>query len=112
MTLSGVRLFNYTCVAHAIYVLTITEMRYHQAFPKYFSNDPRHLGYFQTPAVQSGSYFFFVGAGCVSSMAAISNIKEVEEIFHDVLHSFRPSGKFWATKILITIAFIQSVLLE
>jgi len=112
MTLAGIRLFNITCVLQAAVFLTITEMRYHQAWPRYFSTNPKHLGLFQTPAVLSALSYFFSGAGCMSSASAIGNITEVEENFHELLKDFKPARKFWATKILVSIAFLQSVLLK
>merc|ERR1712217_337986 len=35
----------------------------------------------------------------------------IENDFEDYLHVFGPSLKFWATKVLVTLACVQSVLL-
>ena len=50
--------------------------------------------------------------GAIASTAAIGNVVTVEFTFHPLLHDFRPSAKFWSTKILISIGFIQTLLLE
>merc|ERR1740121_945138 len=36
----------------------------------------------------------------------------VETDFHLFLHDFSPSLKFWGTKILVSLAFLQSLLLK
>lgn len=52
------------------------------------------------------------GMGTIASTAAIGNVVTVELTFKDLLRDFRPSAKFWSTKILISIGFIQTLLLE
>merc|ERR1712039_1112435 len=52
----------------------------------------------------------FVGMGLVASSAAIGNIVQVESVLHQELEEFRPFWKFWGTKILVTFAFVQKVL--
>lgn len=51
------------------------------------------------------------GAGLVASTVAISNVVNVEVEFHEELHLFNPGAKFWSTKIIVSIAFIQEFLL-
>lgn len=53
--------------------------------------------------------FFFLGTGSVASTAAICNILQIERIFHFELQHFRPRWKFWGTKVLVSIAFLQSL---
>merc|ERR1739848_750611 len=36
---------------------------------------------------------------------------EVEHQFESFLESFHPSAKFWSTKILVSLAFLQSLIL-
>merc|ERR1711970_229008 len=52
---------------------------------------------------------FFLGMGSVASTAAICNIIRVERIFHHQLTEFKPFWKFWGTKILVSIAFLQMI---
>merc|ERR1712183_916705 len=52
----------------------------------------------------------FVGMGLVASSAAIGNIVQVESVLHQELEEFRPFWKFWGTKILVSFAFFQKVL--
>merc|ERR1719324_220311 len=54
--------------------------------------------------------FFFLGTGCVASTAAICNILQIERTFHYELLHFKPFWKFWGTKVLVSIAFLQSML--
>lgn len=52
----------------------------------------------------------FVGMGLVASSAAIGNILQVEQSLHHELRAFKPFWKFWATKVLVTFAFLQQAL--
>merc|ERR1712050_441500 len=54
--------------------------------------------------------YFFLGTGCVASTAAICNILQIERTFHYELLRFKPFWKFWGTKVLVSIAFLQSLL--
>merc|ERR1712129_78876 len=58
-----------------------------------------------------GAHYFFLGMGTIASSAAIGNVVTVEHTFEEFLNKFSPSPKFWSTKILVTIAFLQSLLL-
>lgn len=51
------------------------------------------------------------GAGFLASTVAIANVVKVELAFHEELHAFRPGLKFWSTKVIVSIAFIQEALL-
>merc|ERR1712048_673188 len=48
--------------------------------------------------------------GLVASSAAIGNIIQVERVLHHELQEFKPFLKFWGTKILVSFAFIQEIL--
>merc|ERR1712139_693801 len=50
------------------------------------------------------------GMGCVASTAAICNILQIERAFRVELKTFKPFWKFWGTKVLVSIAFLQSLL--
>lgn len=51
------------------------------------------------------------GAGLIASTVAIGNVVNVEVSFHTELHLFNPGAKFWSTKIIVSIAFIQEFVL-
>jgi len=53
----------------------------------------------------------FQGAGFVASSVAIWDIMIVEREFHGDMTEFRPGLKFLATKALVSLAFMQSILL-
>jgi hypothetical protein len=40
------------------------------------------------------------------------NIVVFETSLHDLLHGFDPFWKFWSTKVLISVAFIQTIVLQ
>lgn len=111
LTLAGVRLFNYACLAQAGYIVFITTMGFYGYYPEYFSPDIQEPGFFQTNRIKNQTKYLFVGMGAVASSAAIGNLMDVEEKFTDFFWRFSPSAKFWSTKILVTLAFLQSILL-
>lgn len=51
------------------------------------------------------------GAGLVASTVAIGNVVNVELAFHHELEAFQPGLKFWSTKVIVSIAFIQEAAL-
>ncbi|CAK0827305.1 unnamed protein product [Prorocentrum cordatum] len=62
--------------------------------------------------IRSGSEnvrFFASGMGCVASSVAICNMIKIERTFHIELANFGPFLKFWGTKILVSIAFLQTI---
>eukprot|EP00812_Abedinium_dasypus_P009946 NODE_359_length_1636_cov_392.094877.p2 GENE.NODE_359_length_1636_cov_392.094877~~NODE_359_length_1636_cov_392.094877.p2 ORF type:complete len:465 (-),score=166.05 NODE_359_length_1636_cov_392.094877:136-1530(-) len=111
LTVAGVKLFAYTCLAQGSYTLIVTSMSYLGLFPGYFDTDPKHPGFLQQPWLKAKVSTFFYGCGTVASCAAINNIMTVEKDFHSFLHHFKPSPKFWGTKVLVTLAFLQTILL-
>merc|ERR1711879_231296 len=47
--------------------------------------------------------------GCVASSVAICNMIQIEKTFCYELLNFHPFLKFWGTKILVSIAFLQTI---
>merc|ERR1712039_893075 len=89
-------------------------MGYFHFLGEYFDADGYHgrrPGFFQRENMKNASHFFFQGAGFVASFAAIGNIVEIERGFHNHLSDFKPFMKFWGTKVIVSIAFLQSTAL-
>lgn len=118
LTVAGVKLFALSCLLQGLYTLIITTFAFD--FPgvgdAYFSrlplNNGTEPGLFQQEATKTMTHYFFLGAGFIASFAAIGNIMIIEEDFEDFLHEFQPSLKFWGTKILVSLAFLQSILIS
>eukprot|EP00929_Paragymnodinium_shiwhaense_P037683 TRINITY_DN20038_c0_g1_i2.p1 TRINITY_DN20038_c0_g1~~TRINITY_DN20038_c0_g1_i2.p1 ORF type:complete len:306 (-),score=77.90 TRINITY_DN20038_c0_g1_i2:395-1312(-) len=108
VTTDGIKLFVLACTLNAMYLLTVSTCAYMRWFPEYFGKD----GSFQTDAVKMQSTKFFSGAGFIASFAAIGNIMRIEEDFEEALEEFKPFWKFWGTKILVSLAFLQSILFK
>jgi len=53
--------------------------------------------------------FFNYGMGCVASSVAICNMIQIEKTFRVELLDFSPFLKFWGTKILVSLAFLQTI---
>jgi hypothetical protein len=126
LTVAGVQLFALSCLLQGSYNLIISTLAYEfpDFHPELFSNKlgtfndegicismPDCPGLFQTESMKNMSHYFFLGAGFIASFAAIGNIMIVEEDFEELLHEFSPSLKFWGTKILVSLAFLQSILI-
>ena len=124
LTIAGIDLFFYTCIIQAIYTISITSLGFYgimgqmqslgvssKLIDHYFSLDPKHHSVFQSEYVRETVHWFFLGAGCVASAAAIGNIVLVETVFHESFKQLNPSAKFWGIKILVTLAFMQSCVL-
>merc|ERR1711953_694459 len=114
VTVSGVRLFAGSCLMSGTYSLIITGMYFYfpEVLPSLFSMDPQAgLGTLQQESTKSFMETFFLGFGFAASFAAINNIMALEHSFEEYLENFRPSVKFWGTKILVSLACIQSSLL-
>lgn len=108
LTIAGIMLFFYTCTIQAVYNLTVTFMGFWGILDTYFSRDPVDHSVFQSEHMKESAKYFFLGAGFMASFAAIGNIMQVEDAFHDLLKEFAPAPKFWGTKILVSLAFLQS----
>lgn len=64
-----------------------------------------------TPAEEGSLPAMLSGAGLVASTVAIGNVVRVEIEFHHELEAFQPAAKFWSTKVIVSIAFIQEAAL-
>jgi len=112
LTTFGIKFFCWTCGLQALYQLVRVAAGYYRIWEPIFGLGGRTgvaPGLVHTPGVQSKCDYFFLGAGFVSSFAAIGNIMKVETAFHRQLHEFGPYWKFWGTKVLVSIAFVQSM---
>merc|ERR1740121_1496156 len=94
-----------------LYTLTVTSFGYYGWWPEYFGVEPGSEGLLRTERWEAKADCFFYGAGFVASFAAIGNIMQVERGFHGSLEEFRPCMKFWGTKVLVSIAFLQDLFL-
>lgn len=121
LTVAGVKLFALSCFLQGLYTLIITTLAFDfkTFMPCYFSKDdttsslcPDGLGYFQLEDTKNMTHYFFLGAGFIASFAAIGNIMIIEEDFEHLLTEFSPSLKFWGTKVLVSLAFLQSILIS
>merc|ERR1712217_966981 len=63
-------------------------------------------------STKKSAHWFFYGAGFIASFAAIGNLIDIETVFHKQLEEVRTFLKFWGTKVLVSIAFLQSLLME
>lgn len=125
LTVAGVKLFALSCLLQGTYNLIISTLAYEfpDFHPEYFSNKLGVMndegvcvsdcpGLFQTEDMKNMTHYFFLGAGFIASFAAIGNIMIIEEDFEELLAEFSPSLKFWGTKILVSLAFLQSILIS
>lgn len=113
LTMLGIKLFCLTCFLQAFYKLIVMTLGFYDFFPAWFNTDTHNQppGVFQRPDVKKGAHHFFYGAGFVASFAAIGNVVEVERGFHKNLQEFSPFLKFWGVKVLVSIAFLQTLVL-
>lgn len=114
LTVAGVKLFAMSCLLQGSYTLIITTFAFDVPWfhPELFSRDSGSLGTFQQPDMKTMAHYFFLGAGFIASFAAIGNIMIIEEDFEELLEEFKPAKKFWGTKILVSLAFLQSILIS
>jgi len=114
LTVAGVKLFAMSCLLQGVYTIIITTCAFDfpDFMPHLFSRTEGSLGVFQQPAIKATAHNFFLGAGFIASFAAIGNIMIIETDYHHLLHEFKPAPKFWGTKILVSLAFLQSILIS
>jgi hypothetical protein len=105
LTVQGIYSFVVTCLIQSTWSLIYTSMAY--------EGDLTPETQESILAAKDKIKFFFLGMGTVASSAAIGNIVVLEESFGDRLKKaeFFPSLKFWGTKILVSLAFLQSLVL-
>merc|ERR1740129_1994194 len=103
LTMQGVLSFVVCCTAQSLYGLALPVLQeyFESAAPKIWK---------AVVDSEMRVHDFFLGMGAVVSTAAISNIIRVERIFHHQLAEFKPFWKFWGTKILVSIAFLQMII--
>lgn len=101
LALLGIRLFCITCTLQAVYmlILTATEWELGMAASKNVLKDSARDDYTN----------IFYGAGFVASCAAIGNLVGIETGFHEELEGFGAFLKFWGTKVLVSIAYMQKI---
>jgi len=114
LTVAGVKLFALSCMLQGVYTLIITTCAFDFPWfmPALFSRDSKSPGMFQEETMKATVHNFFLGAGFIASFAAIGNIMIIEEDFEELLEEFHPAYKFWGTKILVSLAFLQSILIS
>lgn len=106
LTVQGVLSFVFVCLLNATFTISLATYLMIRASPVGDEHWPNEAPY------QTTVEHVFVGMGLVSSTAAICNVVTVERTFHSQLHDLSPSSKFWSTKIMVSIAFIQEVVLS
>jgi hypothetical protein len=109
VAVSGIFLFALSCALQAGYALLTTTCAFD--FPSFFPGIFGEKGLLQQDAYKKMFKYFFYGFGFAGSYAAINNIFTIEIEFHEQLEEFKPFWKFWGTKILVTIAFFQDIIL-
>lgn len=99
----GIQSFLVSCFLASAYALLFFQVR---------RNFPDRVEEYASKHFQNKVHWFLLGVGAVTSTVAISNILTLESTFHEELHHFFPSGKFWSTKILVSIAFLQEIVVN
>ncbi|CAJ1355843.1 unnamed protein product, partial [Effrenium voratum] len=113
LTILGIKLFCATCAGQAFYGVVVNCAAYYHIMESVFGTGchTEEPGMLQTEKVKNMVHYLFYGAGFIASFAAIGNLVEVERGFHSHLREFSPIWKFLGTKIIVTIAFLQSMAL-
>lgn len=106
LTTDGVKVFYIACIFNAAYLLMVSFLTWVQYFDSIWlrnklDNDELHMK----------ADMLFLGLGFSASFAAIGNLMKVEDNFVLELKDFHPKSKFWVTKVLVTLAFLQECLL-
>merc|ERR1712136_234664 len=106
LTTDGVKLFYIACIFNAAYLLMVSFLTWVQYFDSIWlrnklDNEELHMK----------ADMLFLGLGFSASFAAIGNLMKVEDNFVLELKDFHPRSKFWVTKVLVTLAFLQECLL-
>jgi len=100
----GILYFCIVCIMTAIYEVAVGTIVYYDIFPikKYVS-----------AKTKISLHYFFYGMGFITSCAAIHNLANLERDFGErFLGKFNPFTKFWSTKVIVSLAFFQQLLLE
>lgn len=96
LTLQGVNLFVFTCLLDAIYNFVVVHyVRLTGHVPTWEATSTQYIG----------------GMGFLSSSAAIMNVISVETTLHAQMGFFRVAPKFLSVKIMVSIAYIQGLVI-
>lgn len=100
----GVKIFVYTCMLKSILSLTIT----------FLADEPFHINVCEQVPTICAQLPCMEGAAFVTSSIAILSLIAIEHGFHDILsvEGFAPILKFLGVKLLVSITFIQSLLMN
>lgn len=107
LALLGIKLFCLTCLGQGAYQLLIVSAEYYR---EYYTDWQDTIE--QALESKQHAHWFFYGAGFMSSFAAIGNLIDMEQVFHHALEDFGTFLKFWGTKVLVSVAFLQYLALE
>jgi len=100
-TVLGVMYFAFSCFAAAAYNLTILSFKH--------MNSPLGIA----PETEKYLDAAIYGAGFVTSFAALQNIVVIERAYGEtLLHGYKPMQKFWSAKVLVSLVFIQKIILS
>jgi len=99
----GILYFCIVCVVTAIYEVAMGTILYYDLFP---------IKTYMSEKSRVSLHYFFYGMGFITSCAAIHNLANLEQDFGEkFLGKFRPFTKFWSTKVIVSLAFFQQLLL-
>merc|ERR1712032_368800 len=104
LTVQGIHAFVLVCFVEAFCGLFLSGCEYYDL--------KNWVDYGLLVSSRSTAETFFQGAGLIASSCALANIVGVEMKFHKELEIYQPFYKFWGAKILVSFAFVQSVLLH
>jgi len=114
VSMVGIKSFYFVCVLQAIWYIFGCQMTYSGFEPKYFkmgSNDEGN-GIFWQSKFYDPAYYLDYGAGLVASCVAIYDLIALEHHFlkfYEKIDFEKVKAKFWATKVLVSLAFLQSI---
>jgi len=103
LTVQGIYAFIATCLIQSVFSLLLTTSELTGTTPEQYAD--------KLPSIRASAHMFFLGMGAISSSAAIGNILTIETCHHEKLEHFKPFLKFWGTKVLVSLAFLQTILL-
>eukprot|EP00747_Dinoflagellata_sp_TGD_P107198 gnl/TRDRNA2_/TRDRNA2_170057_c0_seq3.p1 gnl/TRDRNA2_/TRDRNA2_170057_c0~~gnl/TRDRNA2_/TRDRNA2_170057_c0_seq3.p1 ORF type:complete len:182 (-),score=39.76 gnl/TRDRNA2_/TRDRNA2_170057_c0_seq3:223-768(-) len=98
LTTQGIMSFVIACFLQSCWFLAISTSVYYE----WLSPD-------QSQKLAPNADSVLLGMGLMASSAAIGNVVSVEHAFEDALDEFQPFLKFWGTKVLVSIAFMQEM---
>merc|ERR1719375_2797701 len=105
LTAQGIYGFITVCILQSMYNLGMTAPEFYGWITEEQAEN------WKTAAAEAKIALALKGAGLLASTMAISNVVTVEVSFHAWLHHFKPGNKFWSTKVLVSLAFAQALIL-